>query len=272
MTDVDLLIIHALNFALSHARKAGRSAVQRLGELGLIEDGALAVQDGYIVAVGPTDELAAHCVRPHRQLTRQATSSSPVLLIRIRTSCGRATARASSRCAWRARRTWRSWRPAAASCPPSAPRAPHHSTSLSRRPRPGSRGCWRTARRLSEAKTGYGLETAAELKMLDAIHRLQAEQPVELVPTFLGAHAVPAEYKDRPDAYVDLLVNEMLPSFQISTLRLSNSPLFCDVFCEDGAFTLEQTRRILTRAKELGFRPQDSRGRVQAAGRLAAGR
>ena len=66
------------------------------------------------------------------------------------------------------------------------------------------------------------------------------------MPTFLGAHAIPAEYKGREDAYTDLVVNEMLPA-------VVGQPLFVDVFCEDGAFTLEQSRRILTRAKELGF-------------------
>ena len=64
----------------------------------------------------------------------------------------------------------------------------------------------------AEAKTGYGLDTATELKMLDVIARLDAEHPIDLVPTFLGAHAIPAEYKGREDAYTDLVVNEMLPA------------------------------------------------------------
>ena len=64
----------------------------------------------------------------------------------------------------------------------------------------------------AEAKTGYGLETQAELRMLAAIARLDAEHPIDLVPTFLGAHAIPAEYKGREDEYTDLVVNEMLPA------------------------------------------------------------
>ena len=103
----------------------------------------------------------------------------------------------------------------------------------------------------AEAKTGYGLETAAELKMLDAIARLDAEHPIDLVPTFLGAHAIPAEYKGREDAYTDLVVNEMLPAVASRVSRPAS--FFVDVFCEDGAFTLEQSRRILEKAKELGF-------------------
>ena len=105
----------------------------------------------------------------------------------------------------------------------------------------------------AEAKTGYGLETQAELRMLAAIERLDAEHPIDLVPTFLGAHAIPAEYKGREDAYTDLVVNEMLPADRHHRHLHHCHPFFVDVFCEDGAFTLEQSRRILTRAKELGF-------------------
>jgi imidazolonepropionase len=87
--------------------------------------------------------------------------------------------------------------------------------------------------------------------MLAAIGRLDAEHPVDLVPTFLGAHVVPAEFKDRADAYVALVTQEMLPAVKGHTQ--GGRRIFCDVFCDDGAFTLAQTRQILTRAKELGF-------------------
>jgi imidazolonepropionase len=129
----------------------------------------------------------------------------------------------------------------------------------------------------AEAKTGYGLNLADELKQLDAIATLQRTHPVDLAPTFLGAHAVPVEYRGRTDAYVDLVVDEMLPAAWEHWLRIGyghNSdgliesrasdsvnptdslsfPFFCDVFCEDGAFDLTQTRRILEAAQALGFR------------------
>lgn len=108
----------------------------------------------------------------------------------------------------------------------------------------------------AEVKTGYGLDTSTELKMLDAIAALDAEHPIDLVATFLGAHVVPAEYQGREDDYVDLVINEMLPAVDQRRRTKDASlrpPSFCDVFCDDGAFTLEQTRRILTRARELGF-------------------
>ena len=113
-----------------------------------------------------------------------------------------------------------------------------------------------------EIKTGYGLNTQNELKQLQVIRRLQAEVPATLVPTFLGAHAVPAEFKGRPEEYVTLVVEEMLPAateeLQRNPVSSRNRipgepPFFCDVFCEEGAFSLEQSRRILEAAKALGF-------------------
>ncbi len=107
----------------------------------------------------------------------------------------------------------------------------------------------------AEAKTGYGLQTETELRMLQALVLLDAEGPLDIAPTFLGAHAIPPEYKDNPDGYTDHLCSEMLP-----TIRhwwdghLPTRPLpFVDVFCETGAFSLEQSRRILETAKSMGF-------------------
>lgn len=106
-----------------------------------------------------------------------------------------------------------------------------------------------------EVKTGYGLETESELRMLEAILRLDAEGPWELVPTFLGAHAVPPEYRERADAYVDLVCRESLPALRRWwDARAPGRPApFVDVFCETGAFDLSQSRRILEAARDLGF-------------------
>jgi imidazolonepropionase len=108
----------------------------------------------------------------------------------------------------------------------------------------------------AEVKTGYGLETDTELRMLEAILRLDDEHPVELIPTFLGAHAIPSEYADNPNGYADLICHEMLPALvNWWEERTPERALpFVDVFCETGAFSLEQSRRILERAKALGFR------------------
>ncbi|MFQ6102791.1 MAG: imidazolonepropionase [Candidatus Glassbacteria bacterium] len=100
----------------------------------------------------------------------------------------------------------------------------------------------------AEVKSGYGLTTDDEIKMLEVIRRLNEIHPIELIPTFLGAHEFPPEYQNRRDEYVDLVVDEMLPA--VASLGLAR---FCDVFCEMGWFDQKQSRRILTRAKQLGF-------------------
>src|SRR3984893_1042919 len=95
-----------------------------------------------------------------------------------------------------------------------------------------------------EAKSGYGLTVDDELKIQRVIRRLNDKMPLEVVPTFLGAHAVPRDTS--PDKYVDLVINEMLP--RVAKEKLAES---CDVFCERGYFDLEQSRKILTAAKML---------------------
>jgi len=98
-----------------------------------------------------------------------------------------------------------------------------------------------------EAKSGYGLTLEDELKILRVIRRLNDETPLEIVPTFLGAHAAPRETS--AEKYVDFVINEMLP-------RVANEKLaeFCDVFCERGYFDMEQSRRVLSAAKKLGLK------------------
>ena len=107
----------------------------------------------------------------------------------------------------------------------------------------------------AEVKTGYGLTLESEIKQLEAILALDREGPLELVPTFLGAHAVPPEHHGKPDAYVDLVCDEMLP--RINAWWQEQAPFqplpFVDVFCEQGAFDLAQSRRILETGQSLGF-------------------
>ena len=113
-----------------------------------------------------------------------------------------------------------------------------------------------------EAKSGYGLTLDDEIKSLNVINRINQNHILDLVPTFLGAHAIPNEYKDDKNAYIDLICNEMIP--KISKLNLAE---FCDVFCENGYFNFEESYRILNTAKKYGFIPrlhadefEDSRG------------
>jgi len=108
-----------------------------------------------------------------------------------------------------------------------------------------------------EIKTGYGLDTASELKMLQAIAAIEAAHPMDVVPTFLGAHAVPPEYKGQTDKYIDLIITEMLPAvhkwYMNASFKVQDASLFCDVFCEANAFDPEQSRRVLQTGLELGL-------------------
>lgn len=100
-----------------------------------------------------------------------------------------------------------------------------------------------------EAKSGYGLSTESELKMLRVIKRLQTELPVDIVPTFMGAHEFPTEYKDNREEYIRILKEEMMP--KVAELGLAK---YCDIFTEDHVYNIEQSRDILNHARKLGFK------------------
>ena len=124
-----------------------------------------------------------------------------------------------------------------------------------------------------EVKTGYGLDTITEeacLRIINTLAAIEENAPnqqtqIRVVPTFLGAHTLPPEYKERRREYIDLVVEKMLPSF-VGLAR------FCDVFCENGAFSLDESRHILTRAKELGYQLKVHADQLSPSGgaRLAA--
>jgi imidazolonepropionase len=102
-----------------------------------------------------------------------------------------------------------------------------------------------------ETKSGYGLDTESEIKQLLAVKELNLEHPIDIISTFLGAHAVPPEYEGKTDEYVEVIVSEMIP-------RIAEEGLaeFCDVFCEEGIYSTEQTKKILSTAIKYGMKPQ----------------
>jgi len=102
-----------------------------------------------------------------------------------------------------------------------------------------------------EAKSGYGLTVDSELRQLSAIRRLDADHAIDLVPTFLGAHEVPSEFRDRPEEYVALVIDEMIPRVAAASLAE-----WCDVFCETGAFTPEQSASVLLAGARAGLKPR----------------
>jgi imidazolonepropionase len=249
MLQTDLLI-HSAAQLLTLASKGPKRGVA-MGELGIIEDGAVAVKDGFIALVGPTSKVRGQItaaeeidatgkvvmpgfVDPHTHLVF-AGDRADEFELRIRG----ATYMEIMAAGGGIMSTVRATRAASVEQLVEESRA-----RLDRMLAYGTT--------TAEAKTGYGLDIENELKMLEAIRRLDAEHPVDLVPTFLGTHTVPTEYQGRADEYVDLVVEEMLPTSksQISNLK---SQIFCDVFCDEGVFTLEQSRRVLEAAQALGF-------------------
>lgn len=125
----------------------------------------------------------------------------------------------------------------------------------------------RTGTTTVEAKSGYGLSLEDELKILRAIKQLDEESPLGYVPTFLGAHSIPPEYRSRREDYISLLINEMLPA--VAREKLAE---YCDVFCEEKVFSVDESRRILAaaRAHGLGLRMHADQLSLSGGAKLAA--
>jgi imidazolonepropionase len=246
------MLIHSANELLTLAGGPQRGRV--LGQLGLIENGAVAIRDGRIAAVGTTEALrrqygdeeqldASGClvlpgfVDPHthviwagdRAREFEMRQEGAKYLDILAAGGGILSTVRSTRAA--------------------------DKEELVRQTRPRLMRMMMHGTTTVEAKTGYGLETAAELKMLEALLELDEALPIDLAITFLGAHAVAPEFKDDPQGYTDRLCDEMLPATrEWWNAHAGARPLpFVDVFCEDKAFSLEQARQILTSARELGF-------------------
>jgi imidazolonepropionase len=255
--NADLLITHASQL-LTLVSPAGPKRGGEMNELGLIPDGAIAIQGEAIAAAGPTEEVVALYQAPtvieaegkvvlpgfvdphtHALFAGDRAGEFEMRLLgatymEIMQAGGgiQSTVNATRTATWEAllRETHARLEDMLA-----------HGTTT------------------AEVKTGYALEQEGELRMLRAILALDQDhhQALDLVPTFLGAHAVPREYRDNPEAYVQQVVDEMLPAVTAlwaeSAAKGRPAPLFCDVFCEQGAFDLEQSRRILERARALGM-------------------
>ena len=117
-----------------------------------------------------------------------------------------------------------------------------------------------------EIKSGYGLTTEDEIKMLRVIRRLKDSSPISIKATFLGAHAIPLEYKGKQSEYVDLIINEMIP--MVSAEDLAD---FIDVFCDKGFFTVEETERILMQGMKYGLRAKIHANELDYSGGIQAG-
>ena len=246
------MLIHSATQLLT--LKGGPQRGRALGTLNIIENGAILVRDEKIVAVGVTDELRA--AYPNEPTLDASGSVVMPGFVDPHTHLIWGGDRAKE---FEMRLEGAKYLDilAAGGGIISTVRATRTASieSLIAQARPRMMRMFATGTTTAEAKTGYGLQTATELRLLKALLALDDEGPLELAITFLGAHAIAPEYKDNPQAYTDLVRETMLPLvcqwWETHAPRLPHP--FVDVFCETGAFTLEQSRQILTQARSLGF-------------------
>lgn len=241
----------------------------RLGDLGLIEGGAVAIAAGAVVATGPSADILADytsstlidaggqlvtpgLVDPHTHAVWAGDRAAE-----FEQRVGGATYQEIMAAGGGIAATMRHTRDASLE-------------TLVQQSRPRLESMLAHGATTIEVKTGYGLDTASELKMLDAIRRLNDALPVDLVPTFLGAHAVPPDYRDDPATYVDVVVEDMIPAVAAwQAEHWPDQPLFCDVFCEAGAFSLEQSRHILSAGQQTGLVPKIHADEFESLGGVA---
>jgi imidazolonepropionase len=245
--EIDLLVHNAAQL-ITCSSPGGPKRGRAMTDVGLIPNGAVAIAEGKIVEVGPSAELrAAYTARsmldasgkvvcpgfvdPHTHLV-YAGDRVAEFELRIQGASYMDILRSGGGIL-------------------STTRATRTATleDLVAASRPRLDAMFALGTTAAEVKTGYGLDTRSELKMLQAIAGLDAEHPADLVPTFLGAHAIPAAYQGRSDDYVDLVIGEMLPRvvewYRASAFAARRVPLFCDVFCEAHVFDRNQAKRVL---------------------------
>lgn len=246
------LLIHSASQLLTLT--AGPQRGSQLGDLGIIRDGAIAISGKTILATGTTAELQSN-FRSARSIDARGKVVMPGLvdphthLLWV----GNRAAEFEMRIAGASYMQIMAAGGGIVSTVRQTRAASIHQMMEETLPRLHNMLSHGTT--TAEAKTGYGLETQTELRMLEAILRLDESCPIDLIPTFLGAHAIPPEYTDHPEAYANLIGEEMLPDVRSWWEKNGgNRPLpFVDVFCEEGAFNLAQSRKILEAAKRLGF-------------------
>jgi imidazolonepropionase len=219
-----------------------------LSELGIIPDAALLIEDGHVAAAGPYAELRARIPAEAAVIDAHGCCVTPGF-VDAHTHMVFASNRAAE---FEQRIAGASYQQIADAgsgilSTVKATRAASEDALLteSRRHRD-----WmlRTGTTTAEAKSGYGLEYETELRMLRVMARLNAEGPMRIVPTLLAAHTLPPEFAGRRDDYVRWIAEELIP--EVANLKLAR---FCDTFCDDHAFTVEETRAVLTAARAHGL-------------------
>ena len=239
-----LAVLHASQLVTLSGPKRPRVGTE-LSELGIIRDGGMLIRDGKIERVGPSDEIEknvgdAEIVDAGGRVVMPGFVDAHTHLVfagnRLDDFERRARGETYEQIAKAGGGIWSTvQKTRAASELDLLTQAKKHANWFLR--------CGTTT---VEAKSGYGLTVEDELKILRVMRQLKEEVPLEIVPTFLGAHAVPRELS--PDEYLDVVITEMLP--RVTAEKLAE---FCDVFCERGYFNIDQSRKILSAAKKVGL-------------------
>lgn len=247
-------IKHATQLATLSSERKGPRSKEGMSELGLIEDGSIWVESGLIQAVGTTKELEKlYADRMHEAEVFDAAGHLVTPgLVDPHTHVVYGGSR---------EREFEMRLEGATYMDIMNGGGGIHATTRMTREASEEELMEQTIRRLDsflahgvttvEGKSGYGMNLETELKQLRVMKKLQEEHPIDLVPTFMGAHAVPKDYKGREDEFVDHLINDMLPI--VAEEKLAE---FNDVFCEKGVFTPEQSERILKAGKKYGLIPK----------------
>jgi imidazolonepropionase len=269
MKSIDLLIQNASQLVTLKSKQTGPRTGTYMEEVGIIEDGAVAVSGDRITAVGKTQEVLRQIQIDDKTKIIDATKkvvlpgfvdchTHPVfgatreeefdMRVRGRSYQEIAAAGGGIKSSVRTLRS-KSKQELIEFALPYLDRLLSYGTTT------------------IEAKSGYGLSLEDEIKMLEVIQELNHLHPIDLIPTFLGAHEVPPEYRDKKSEYIDLIINQMIP--EVAKRKLA---VFCDIFCEKGVFDIEESRKILTAAKENGFKLKLHADQLSALGgsKLAA--
>ena len=257
IVDADLLIHSAAQVVTCAANAPKRGAAMQ--DVGIISDGAAVVKDGRILAIGPTESI-----RERYSAGQTVNASGKVVcpgFVDPHTHVVYAGDRLGE---FEQRIRGASYMEimAAGGGIVSTMRATRAASvdELVAATLPRLEQMLRLGTTTAEVKTGYGLDLASELKMLEAIAALDLAQPIDLVPTFMPAHAVPPEFNGRSAAYIEWVVQEMIPAaaawYRESHFWANGRPLFCDVFCEQNAFDVAQSRRVLEAGLAYGLLPK----------------
>ena len=245
------IIVHNASQWVTCASPNGPRRGADMAELGIIEDGAVAIKDGHIVAVGPTNEVRVeHAARYLLDATGRVVCPGFIDPHTHVVYAGDRTGEFEQRIQGA---TYMEILHAGGGILNTVQATRQASEAeLIAEARARLDIMLASGSTTVEVKTGYGLDTETEMKMLRVIAELDRTHAANLVPTFLGAHAVPPEYRERVDDYVTLVEQEMIPAahrwYESSRFAADGVPMFVDVFCEEGVFDVEQSRRVLAAA------------------------